>query len=179
MLIALIGPQNSGKTTLLAKCKSVFGDKFEYVDEIARTVQRKGFKINEDGEDVGQLLIINTHLDNSLKKNAILDRGIIDALVYAYYSYKREKISKWVYDYCVNMVNLIVGKYDLVFYLDPNIPLKADGVRNINPEFRNEIISYFESFFDGNKKNKNLIRLTGSVEERFATMQKAIEALGK
>jgi len=176
MLITFTGPQSSGKSTLIERCKQTYGDRFEYVGEIARTVARQGLKINEDGGDIGQLLIINKHLENSLKQNAILDRCIVDALMYSLYSEEQGKIADWVMKYCLEIYTLTLNKYDLIFYTDPEIPLEIDGVRSSSLEFRAAIVKHFENFLEAHSAKKNIIRLVGNVEERFALVASAIES---
>ena len=74
MKIGFTGPQCSGKSTLLEKCKEYYGDKFEYVDEVTRPLAREGFKINEGGNDATQKAIIDAHVSNIQKENVIMDR---------------------------------------------------------------------------------------------------------
>ena len=176
MLIAFSGPQSSGKSTLLEQCRIVYRDKFEYVREIARSVHQQGGKINEDGDDIGQLLIVNRHLENSLKKNAVVDRCIIDALAYSIYSHERHKISHWVKNYCEDILNLILPKYSVIFYTDPGIPLRDDGFRSMNIHFRNEISNIFEGILADYFKSGKAVRLVGGVEERMSIVQREIEA---
>ena len=42
----------------------------EYIDEITRRMTKKGLKINEGGDDMTQLLIMNSHISNVLKEFA-------------------------------------------------------------------------------------------------------------
>lgn len=175
MIIAFSGPQSSGKSTLLEECRSFYANRFTYEREIARTVQQMGGKINEEGDDVGQLLIINTHLVNALKNNVIVDRCMVDALAYSEYSYARHKISKWVMDYCKEIYFICLKRYDIIFYTDPEIPLQHDGVRSSNLEFRNEISEIFEDILDDHFASGKAVRLTGSVAERMAIIKREIE----
>jgi nicotinamide riboside kinase len=176
MLIAFSGPQSSGKSTLLEECRLFYANQFSYEREIARTVQQMGGKINEEGDNIGQLLIINTHLTNSLKQNTIVDRCIVDALAYSEYSFARGGISKWVMDYCDEIYHLCIKKYDVIFYTSPDIPLKIDGVRSTNLDFRKEISEIFEDILGDYFNSGQAVRLTGTVAERMERVKQEIEA---
>ena len=65
MKISFTGAQSTGKTTLLnaMKSMSIFRD-FVFRDEITRSIQKQGLKINEQGDDATQNKIIDSHLLN-------------------------------------------------------------------------------------------------------------------
>lgn len=175
-LIVLSGAQSSGKTTLLHRCKELYKEKFQYADKITRKVKAKGLPINEQGNNLTQLLIINSHIENSLLQNAILDRCILDGLVYTQYLCKHKKVDQWVADYSLYVYMELIPKYDYIFYTEP-VELKDDGVRSVNKEFRKEIIEKFEGMIDLDEtylRNK-VIRLSGSVEERMKKISETIK----
>ncbi len=68
MKIAFTGAQSTGKTTLLEALKANQSYKYDYefVDEITRRMVKKGLKINEEGSDTTQLLIMNEHIKNNI-----------------------------------------------------------------------------------------------------------------
>ena len=74
MLIALSGAQCTGKTTLLNALRNdkAFQDRFMFIDEIVRTLQRKGFKINEAGTDETQLAVMHEHETNTQLEGDVL-----------------------------------------------------------------------------------------------------------
>lgn len=177
MVISFTGAQSTGKTTLLNECKVVYGDDYHFIDEVTRLVKRNyNVPINEEGTDITQLFIINTHIENAFrvydeqKKGVILDRCIIDGLVYTGYLALEGKISKWVFKYAKNVFDLLIPKVDKIFYTHPgDVELVADGERSTDLEFRRKIIDLFELVFemyDDKLKNKIVI-LKGSVAERM------------
>jgi nicotinamide riboside kinase len=176
MLITYSGAQSSGKSTLLQKCKEIYKDKFQYVEEITRKVKAKGLPINEQGNNLTQLLILNSHIENSLLQNAILDRCILDGLIYTQYLFKHKKVDQWVADYSIYLYQELITKYDYIFYTEP-VDLENDGVRSINKEFREEILDKFEKMmkFDKQYLRNKVIRLTGSVEERMKKIAETIK----
>lgn len=170
MLITFTGAHSSGKSTLLDQCAEYYGSDFKYRREITRQISSIA-PINEDGTDITQLLVLNQHLSNSLLTNAILDRCIIDGLIYTEYLHEQSQISDWVLEYAQQLYSMILPKYDLIFYTDPNIPLIDDGVRSVSTEFRSKIVEKFEFIANNNPK---LTLLAGSIEQRLKTIKEKI-----
>jgi thymidylate kinase len=176
MVVSFTGAQSTGKTTLLNVCKEVYSEQFDFVDEVTRLVKRSyNVPINEEGTDITQLFIINTHIENAYKvydkpRGVILDRCIVDGLVYTGYLALEGKVSKWVFKYAKNVFDMLLPKVDKIFYTHPgDVELVADGERSMDLEFRKKIIDLFEMVFelyDDRLKNK-LVILKGTVEERM------------
>jgi nicotinamide riboside kinase len=176
MIISFTGAQSTGKTTLLNACKEVYADEFSFVDEVTRLVKREyNVPINEEGTDITQLFIINKHIENSYRvydkpKGVILDRCIVDGLVYTGYLALEGNVSKWIVKYAKNVFDLLLPKIDKIFYTHPgDVELVADGERSVDLEFRKKIIDLFDLIFELHEekfKNK-LIILKGTVEERM------------
>ena len=175
MKIAFTGAQGTGKTTLLNRLKhdSMFNLEFEFIDEITRRMTRKGLKINEGGDDMTQLLIMNSHIKNSLIDNVILDRCVLDGLVYTDWMYDNKKVSDWVRDYAENVFNLLINRYDHIFYLVPEFGLEDDGVRSTNLKFRDDIVDLFDHYIKLYKIPVTL--LSGTVEQRINKIKETIK----
>ena len=99
-LFTFTGAQSTGKTTLLKKVKELYPNRFEYVTEVTRRIQRLGVSINDEAKnyDLTQSLIIGDHLINYMKvhnephdniSDILLDRCIVDGYIYTKYFYKR------------------------------------------------------------------------------------------
>lgn len=182
MVISFTGAQSTGKSTLFNRMKS--DDrfrKFNYVPEITRKLKDSyNLKINENGDDLTQLAILNAHLDNFLKfrtTNTIMDRCILDGLVYTTYLYYTKKVSSEVVSYAEFLTKKIIDGVDVIFYTEADIPLKDDGVRSNNNEFRDTIIKLFEEaikFY-----NLNVVRLEGSVDNRLKIIYNTFDNYGK
>lgn len=185
MLVSFTGAQSTGKTTLLNLCKEEnhqFFKPFEFVDSITRKVASHGAEINipttwVEG-DLTQALIIGTHVQNSFYKNTILDRCIIDGLLYTEHLWIEKKVSGFSAEYARHIFELLMPKYDLILYPDPTgVPLVNDKVRSVNTEFRDIMINAFEHIvtFHPLVKSK-VVRLTGSIEDRRIRILQAINA---
>jgi nicotinamide riboside kinase len=182
MNISFTGAQSTGKTTLLNKCKEIYSDRFDFIDEVTRLVQREhNVPINELGSNLTQILIINKHVENSLyvteKQGIIMDRCILDGLCYTAYLHLEGHVSKWVFDYAKRVYKELIGKLDYIFYTDPSdVSLVDDGVRSIDDGFRNKVINAFEfvMLHDSDILEKKIIKLKGTVEERMEQIKMVI-----
>ena len=78
MKVSFTGAQSTGKTTLLEAIKQneEFRYKYEFIDEITRRMIKKGLKINEEGGNTTQLLIMNEHIKNTLYTEPEVKRKI-------------------------------------------------------------------------------------------------------
>jgi len=184
MLVSFTGAQSTGKTTLLNKCKEIYGERFHFVDEVTRLVKRNyDVPINEQGTDLTQLLIINAHIENAFKKydenkqGVILDRCIVDGIVYTGYLALEGKVSKWVFDYSRSVFDILMPKMDKIFYTWPyDVELVDDGERSVDKQFRERIIDVFNVLFETQRDvfTNKLIILQGTVEQRMEQIKIAL-----
>jgi nicotinamide riboside kinase len=177
MIVSFTGAQSTGKTTLLNILKSKNKD-INFIDEVTRRINREyDLPINESGSTLTQLMIIADHIANIYRKYdsdlVILDRCIIDGLVYSEWLYDNNNISISMIDLATEIYHYIYKKYDIIFYTDPkDVELVDDGERSINKHFRDDIISSFEYRI---KSLNNVVVLSGTVEERLETVKKTFE----
>ena len=173
MLISFTGAQSTGKTTLLNALKdNILLSRFNFVDEITRNIQKEGFKINEDGNDDTQAIIMRTHLRNTEFKRAILDRCALDGLVYTYYLFKKKKVSANAVANAEEIFKKCISKYDIIFYTKPEFKIVKDGVRSNSKKFRRDIDKLFKKTIKS--FNLNVVVLKGSVKERLNTIYKVL-----
>lgn len=177
MLVSFTGAHSTGKTTLLNECGEEdyqFHEPFEFVSSITRKVsERYDIKI---GTNMSQLLVISSHIENSLLKHAFLDRCILDGLIYTMYFWERSKVATWIQEYAKHVYTMLLPRYDVIFYTDPDgVPLVNDGVRPIDMKFRNSIIAAYEKMFKQDEQlAKKVVRLTGNVEQRMLKIRETL-----
>jgi len=178
MRIAFTGAQSTGKTTLLEAIKQneEFRYKYEFIDEITRRMVKKGLKINEAGGNTTQLLIMNEHIKNLLYEDVIMDRCMLDGLVYTDWLHWEGKVKTWVYEYTKNVFDHYINRYDLIFYLKPEFNIVDDGVRSVDIKFRNEIVERFERYVK--HVQVPVIILSGTVEQRLEQFYNTINNHG-
>jgi nicotinamide riboside kinase len=182
MVVSFTGAQSTGKSTLFERIKA--DDRFRrfnFVRELTRTLKKDyNLKINEEGDDITQLAILNGHFLNYLKyknSNALMDRCILDGLVYTTYLYNKGKVSREIAEYAEFITNKILSGVDIIFYTEPDIPIEDDGERSIDKDFRETIVNLFEAAFE--HYNLKVIRLNGSVDNRLTTIYKEFDNYGK
>jgi nicotinamide riboside kinase len=175
MKIAFTGAQSTGKTTLLQAVKSneEFRYKYEFIDEITRRMVKKGLKINEAGGNTTQLLIMNEHIKNLLYQNVIMDRCVLDGVVYTDWLHWEGKVQTWVWEYAKNVFDHYVNRYDVIFYLKPEFDIVDDGVRSVDISFRDEIVQRFERYIK--HVRVPIVTLSGTVEQRLEQFYNTLE----
>jgi predicted ATPase len=166
MLIALTGVHSSGKTSVLDALKNkpkLAG--FTFVGEITREIKEAGFEINEEGTNLTQLFILARHLENLLLDNAIIDRCLLDGLVYTDYLFFKDKVMKEVYAYALKAFKSFYHKYDYIFFFPPTLPLYDDAVRSTDTNFYRGIAHRF-SFYITQFQIPVIHIIQGTIEER-------------
>lgn len=177
MIVSFTGAQSTGKTTLLNILKRANKD-INFIDEVTRRINREyNLPINENGSSLTQLMIMADHVANVYRKYdnelVILDRCVVDGLIYSQWLYANGKISLSMYDLAVEIYHSIYREYDVIFYTDPaDVELEDDGERSANREFRDNIINGFELRI---KDLDNVVVLSGTVTERLETIKKTLE----
>lgn len=176
MKIGITGAHSTGKTTLLNALRSE--EKFKnyaICDEVTRQVLALGIPINEKGNDSTQRLIMNQHIVNlSLYNDMLTDRTALDGLVYTTWLFNNNKIERKTLEYAQQVYNAIWYKYDIIFYTPIEFDVVDDGVRSVNPTFRKEIGSLFESSLQHNN-HPHIVTLTGSVYTRLQKVFSTVE----
>ena len=173
--ICLSGAQSSGKTTLLNALRgdSFFRGRYSFLTEITRRVQEQGFTINEKGTDATQRAIMEEHSRRARSPyDAVIDRCSLDGVVYTHYLFNHGQVTEETLKYAQTIFLHTIYKYHYIFYTDPNIPLVDDGVRSVNKEFKDEIVTLFNEYII--VYVLPVIVLKGSVQERLDTLKEII-----
>ena len=71
------------------------------------------------------------------------------------------------------MYDRIISQYDYLFYIRPEFDIVDDGVRSIDPNFRDEISEIFEGFIT--ELPREITIVSGSVRERLDQVMKYIK----
>lgn len=177
MLVSFTGAQSTGKSTLVDKMlNSSEFQYWNYVEEVTRLVKRNhDVEINEGGDDDTQLLIMCQHIHNLIdhKNNTtsgrvgtVLDRCVVDGLIYSKYLHNNGRIDLQTLNICECIYQNTIDNIGLIFYTNPtDIQLVDDGERSTNIEFRNDIIDIYNEWLD--TFSGNVVTLTGDVDNRF------------
>jgi len=174
--IVFSGTASVGKTTLIKPTipllETMYGESVVHIAEVARSLERRGFKINKEATSQTQRLIEDEYLrleHENKDRVKVADRSIIDRFSYAMLnggntidSHKRDLLD-W---YDAN-IEKCCSKYSHIFY----IPLTGDG--SPDEMYRREIDSIQRNIIDMYKINVHTV--TGTVAQRLATITNVLE----
>lgn len=185
MKIAVVGSQNTGKTTYI----SDFVKKWSMYKTPEKTyrdiIKEKNLSINENGTEESQKIILDALVDQAIeyskKDFVILDRSVLDNLAYTSWLNLYEKVSDKFLDQTRLIVRETLKLYDILFFLPltkfSNIEIKEDGLRSIDPVYRQEIDTIFKAFQESYNKGDGrvfpkddspaFIEIFGNPEERI------------
>lgn len=166
MNIAISGLHSQGKTTLINSLRERIELKnFNFADSPTRALS-KIYPINEFGNQHTQLFIMMGHYANLAtaenSQNTIFDRCALDGLAYSRYFFDKINIS--VVDIINRMYNMMISKYDIIFYVEPELELVNDGERSLNIDFFNFVKLNFRDII--NTDCLKVRNVSGTIEER-------------
>jgi len=175
MKIAIAGAHSQGKTTLLNDLRNRPEFRtFSFLGNITRGINDLGININEGGSDVSQSLVIAKHLEHLYRRgNAVLDRCILDGVVYTAVLHAQGKVSEEVFNFALKMFKDSIQKYDYIFYVYPELALQTDNVRTTDQEFFNIVVKMFNNYI--NSYNIPYTLLRGAPEERVNIVLKTVK----
>jgi len=182
MRIAVIGPQNTGKSTFIQDFISEFKDyttpEKTYRDVVIENKLDINQKTNERSQELIATFIFDQITQNN-NRNILFDRCLIDNYVYSYLAYKSGEISK---DYLYSVEKRI---YEHLKYLDAiifiptavSVKLVNDDLRDTDANFIDEVNNKFiNMLIDINRKYFiNTFVISGNREERVSKMREILK----
>ncbi|MDD4109970.1 MAG: AAA family ATPase [Clostridia bacterium] len=201
MRIGVMGTACVGKSTFIRDFIANWNmykicEKPRYTD----LVKEKGIKLNEDGNEESQRLILNTLIDQiigtSKKDNIIYDRTVLDNLVYTLWLNAKEKVSDSFVKESIKLIRESLVFYDILFFLPitRQSPIKFVPAehRTTSPEYRLEIDNIFKALIHQYNKTDNtffpfdtkigcpaIIEIFGTPELRIELAKQYINKNGK
>jgi predicted ATPase len=173
MKIILTGAQGTGKTTVLNEFRDAG---FEIVTEVVRNLAKKGVNINKDGDEKGQTKIFNEYKKIfTSNDHFISDRGLIDVVAYTVYLARHGKVSEEFANKKIKQLHkFLLANHDSYYcYFPIEFDVVADGVRDLDEEFREEISNIILSLLGA--LGISFVVMHGSVEERTSKLQSLID----
>ena len=171
MVIAFTGAQGVGKTTLLdvlEKCFS-YTQPIEFVRNFTRDLAKAGYVINEGGTSDTQIAIMKKHHDILYgNKNVVMDRCMLDGIVYTAYLYRHNQVSEDVFKSCMSIFIKGINNYTKIFYIKPEFPITGDAYRSDKLQYQKDIADIFEEYI--NTYHLNVTQLTGTVGDRLSAV---------
>ena len=190
MKIAIIGSQCTGKSTYIqdfikAWPAYALSDKPRYTD----LIKEKNLKLNEDGNEESQLIILNSVIDQVMytpkEANVLFDRSVLDNLIYTLWLNAKGKVSDEFVQKTMKIVKESLVFYDILFFLPISkqspVPFEASQNRSNDPAYRTEIDNIFKAVihqyntgsrvcfpFDHKDGCPAIIEIYGNPEQRIA-----------
>lgn len=181
MRIAVIGPQNTGKSVFI---KDFLFEYQHYVtpEETYRDViESKDLSVNQQTSLESQKEIrdfIFGQQRHNTKYNVIFDRCMIDNYVYTYVQYENGEIPKWFVEETESMMIDTLRTIDLYLFIPTSvsIPLVDDGTRDINPHYIDHVNNQFlRVLFELSRKHHITVKvISGTQLERIEHIKKLI-----
>lgn len=173
----ITGAHGTGKSTLLNELRSIPG--YSFSESVTR---KSGANINQEGDEDGQILILNTIIEyekaNGLyTKDYILDRSFIDFYAYTIYLHRRQKVTDETLTRIKEEFDIRKQYYNMIFYLPIEFDIEQDGVRSTDIEFQKEIDSIISAILVDNELSFRPI--IGTVEQRANEIRSFIPHIGQ
>jgi len=174
MKIAISGAHSQGKTTLIEALQKLEMFK-DYIvrTSFTRKLQSEGIPINTSGTTVTQLYVMAEHYSRlHLGENLLLDRSALDGIAYTKAvllsdSYQGECSENYVWS-LQRLYEDMIFKYDVIFYVKPELPLLEDGIRATDQKFFDVVVKYFNELIVTAKSNGvKIVEISGSIEQRI------------
>lgn len=197
MKIAVVGTQCIGKSTYIKD----FLNKWNMYTTPEKTyrdvVKEKNIPINRLGDESSQRIILDFLVDQALScsksDNVIFDRCVLDNLAYSSWLHLNGSVSEKFLDESRILVRETLKMFDIILFLPMTkmspVKIVEDGVRDVDPVYREEIDNIFKAFVksyhqgDGRVFPKGdsppIIEIYGNPEQRIALTSMYITEEGK
>jgi hypothetical protein len=198
MKIAIFGPQNSGKSTLIEE----FLKEWPMYKKPARTyrdiIKEKNLPLNKQGTKESQKEILNALVDEaqfaatSNDTHVIFDRCVVDNIAYTLWHYAKDTAgfsTEFVID-SKTIAAFALKHFDILFYIPARkeIPIISREGRETDEIFREEIDNIIDSLVVSYEKNTGaffpsedcpaVIRLDGPPDMRLPQIRLYIKPNG-
>lgn len=199
MRIALIGAQNTGKTTLIQEFIKNWPMYSTPKQSYRDLIKEKNLALNKEGDSKSQRAILNALIDQlqnvaaAEENNVIFDRCPVDNIAYSLWHYAKDTPG-FTKEYIIDsqaIAALSLKYLDVIFYIPvrKEIPIEQREGRETDLIYREEIDNIFEALVSSYEKNTKaffpaedcpaIIRLEGPPDMRIPQMKLYIKENGK
>lgn len=181
MRLAVIGPQNTGKSTFVKDFLEEFPHYVSPKETYRDVIESRGLIVNQKSSLDSQKQIRDFmfgQLRHNMEYNVIFDRCLIDNYVYTYAQYEKGEIPKWFVDETESMMYDTLRSVDMFLFIPTavSVPLVDDATRDITATYIDSINHYFlRTLFDLSRKHHITVKvISGTRKERVEQMRKLI-----
>lgn len=147
--ICVLGSHGSGKTTLTYHMAAHYKSQGKNVKIIQETARSCPCGINDKMNLSSAIWIHNSHVNKELEALArnfdtiISDRSAIDPLIYA----RHFDLQDHYLEVLADLATSWMKTYDRIFFIRPDAPVHADGMRSTEENFRASVDRLFVHYF--------------------------------
>lgn len=181
MRIAVIGPQNTGKSTFIKDFLKEFPHYTTPRETYRDVIEKRHLAVNQKTSLESQKEIRDFmfgQLRHNLEYNVIFDRCMIDNYIYTYVQYENGEIPKWFVDETESMMKDSLRTADLYLFIPTavSVPLVDDGTRDITASYVDMVNHHFlRILFELSRTHHITVKvISGTPKERMGQVKKLI-----
>jgi nicotinamide riboside kinase len=148
MRIAVIGPQNTGKSTFIEDFLKDFPHYKTPQKTYRDVIEEKGLDVNqlsglESQKEIRDFMF--AQMRGNDEYNIVFDRCMIDNYVYTYVQYEKGQIEKWFVDETEAMLLASLMEVDVYLFIPTavSVPLVDDGTRDVTTAYIDTVNHHF------------------------------------
>lgn len=181
MRIAVIGPQNTGKSTFVGDFMKEFSHYKTQEKTYRDVIEEKGLEVNqlsglESQKEIRDFMF--NQMRNNNEYNVIFDRCMIDNYIYTYVQYEKGQIEKWFVDETEAMMLDTLTEADVYLFIPTavSVPLVADSTRDIDTGYIDAVNHHFlRVILELSRKHHITVKvISGTRKERIDQVKRII-----
>ncbi len=179
MRIAVLGPQNTGKSTFITDFLEKFPEYTTEKEKYRDLVEQKGLQINrettlESQKEIREFLF--NQIKNNNERNVIFDRCLIDNLVYTSIAHEEGSIPEWFLEETRKLVLESLPLVDIYFFIPTSVSVSLVDreARDIDRAYIDTVNKQFLKILFSLARNQQIRVevISGTREERVAQAEK-------
>lgn len=148
MRLAVIGPQNTGKSTFIQDFVKTFPHYITPAETYRDVIKRKKLDINQKSSEHSQKVIrdfLYNQICHNLEPNILFDRCVIDNYVYSLALYEKDQVSLEFLDETFNLAVKHLDSLDGIIFIPSAVSVKLvnDELRDIETKYIDKINRFF------------------------------------
>ncbi|MFA5023236.1 MAG: AAA family ATPase [Candidatus Paceibacterota bacterium] len=174
MRLAVIGPQNTGKSTFIQDFVKAFPDYITPAETYRDVIKRKKLDINQKGSEANQKVIrdfLFNQISHNQEPNILFDRCVIDNYVYTLALYEKKQASLEFLNETFSLAIKHLDQLDGLIFIPSAVAVKLvnDETRDIDTKYIDKVNRFFIKtlFLITKYKNIEIFVVSGDRAERI------------
>lgn len=182
MRIAVIGPQNTGKSTFISDFVKAFPNHSTTYETYRDVVEEKGLEINQKTTKESQLVIrdfLFAQSANNKDEHVVFDRCVVDNYIYTLAQFEKGLIDGDFLKESEKVMYQSLGNLDALVFIPTAVSVRLvdDQLRDTDTNFIDRVNCLFiETLFAiGQRSPIKIVAIAGSREERINQIRKSLQ----